>query len=522
MRRCLNGRWPIAVIMALEETTFRTKVFRGFLWLSIGTFIGQFISWISTIFVIRLLSPSDYGLMAMTASFVLLVTNISELGVGAALIQAKELTEREIRQIFAWVIITGLIGLTACYASAPWVARFYDTPDLATMIRVLSGNMLLAMAYVVPQALFIREMNFKVKAQIEVSANLGATLLTLILALNGIGVWALIVGQMTLFGIKALAFNLARPHWMAPLFDLRGSGRLLRFGLTETGSRLLYFVYTESDNIIVGRFLGGAVLGGYAVAQTLASIPMEKVLPIIAQVSFASYARIQDDMERIRKNVLRTARTIAFAGVPIFLGMSAVAPLGLPLILGPKWESFIVPFQLLCLILPLRALSPILPPAVFAINRPTVNLVNMMIASVVMASAFLVGVQAGALGVCIAWLVAYPVVFGITAIRSLRVLGIPVGDYLAEIRFPFFAGALMLASVWLLGKMIVTPRPLYSLILLTVLGAVIYLTLTMILNREQYAEIRKYLSRFTARTTDSKSSIGPSNISWMRRSLNGR
>jgi O-antigen/teichoic acid export membrane protein len=503
--------------MVREETTFRTKVLRGFLWLSIGTFTVQFISWVSTIFVIRLLSPSEYGLMAMTAGFVALLTTISELGIGAALIQAKELNEREIRQIFTWVLITSLIGATVSYASAPWVAEFYDTPELATMIRVLSCNMFLAMAYVVPQALFIREMNFKVKAQIEVFANLAATLLTLDLALNGLGVWALIIGQMALFGIKALAFNVARPQWIAPLFDLRGSGRLLRYGLNETGSRLLYYVYTQSDNIIVGKFLGGVVLGGYAVAQSLAVIPMEKVLPIISQVSFAAYARIQDNREQIRTNILRTVRTIAFAGVPVFLGMSAVAPLGLPLILGSKWESFVVPFQLLCLTLPLRALSPILSPAVFAINRPTVNLVNMLIASVAMASAFLVGVQYGVIGVCIAWLVAYPVVFGVTTVRNLRVLGIPVRDYLGEIRFPFFAGAIMLVSVWLFGKMVVTPWPVYSLILQILLGALVYLALTMIFNKEQSAEIRKHLSRFTAYLTHSSPSIGPARSSSIRR-----
>ncbi|TKB74798.1 MAG: lipopolysaccharide biosynthesis protein [Nitrospira sp.] len=503
--------------MAFEETTFRAKVFRGFLWLSIGTFIVQFISWISTICVIRLLSPADYGLMAMTAGFVTLLMSISELGIGAALIQAKELTEREIRQIFTWVLITGLIGVIVSYASAPWVAEFYDTPELVTMIRVLSCSMFLAMAYVVPQALFIREMNFKIKAQIEVFANLAATLLTLVLALNGLGVWSLIVGQMALFGIKALAFNVTRPRWIAPLFDLRGSGKLLWFGLNETGSRLLYYVSTQSDNVIVGKFLGGVVLGGYAVAQSLAVIPMEKVLPIISQISFASYARIQDNKEQIRTNILKTVRAIAFAGVPVFLGMAAVAPLGLPLILGSKWESFVVPFQLLCLTLPLRALSPILPPAVLAINRPTVNLVNMVIASVAMASAFLVGVQYGVIGVCISWLVAYPVVFGITTIRNLRVLGISVRDYLGEIRFPFFAGAIMLASLWLFGKMFVTPWPLCSLTLQTLLGAVVYLALIMIFDKEQSAEIREHLSRFTAYLTHSNPSIEPSHSSSIRR-----
>lgn len=481
--------------MALEETSFRNRVFRAFFWLSTGTFIGQFISWLSTIVVIRLLSPSDYGLMAITAGVISLMTTIGELGVGSSIIQAKELTEREIRQIFAWVLITGLIGVAACYVSAPWVARFYDMPDLVAMIQVLAVTMFLVMAYIVPQSLFIREMNFKVKAQIEISAQLTTTLLTLVLALKGMGVWSLVAGQVAMPAIKAIAFNASRPRWIAPLFDLRGSGRLLHYGLTVTGDRLLYFVFTESDKIIVGKFLGNAVLGVYAVALNLASIPMEKVLPMITQVSFTSYARIQGDMERIRRNLLRSTRAVAFAGFPIFFGMSAVAPLGIPLILGSKWESIVVPFQLLCLILPLKALSPILPPAVFAIGRPAVNLVNMMFISTVMALAFMVGVQAGVIGVCVAWLVAYPVVFGIMTIRSLGVLGLPAGRYLAEIRFPFFASAIMMISVGLLGRIIVTPQPFYSLILLSAFGLIVYLSLVMIFKREQYAEIQALLQR---------------------------
>jgi O-antigen/teichoic acid export membrane protein len=163
------------------------------------------------------------------------------------------------------------------------------------------------------------------------------------------------------------------------------------------------------------------------------------------------------------------------------------------LILGPQWELLVVPFQLLCLILPMKALSPILSPAIFAIGRPAVYLVNMVFTSTVMASAFLVGVQAGVIGVCVAWLVAYPVVFVITTIRSLRVLGLPAGRYLSEIRFPFFASALMLVLVGLLGKVIVTPQPLYSLILQIVFGVVCYLSLVQIFKKEQYAEMLSLL-----------------------------
>ena len=141
----------------------------------------------------------------------------------------------------------------------------------------------------------------------------------------------------------------------------------------------------------------------------------------------------------------------------------------------------------------------------------------MLIAAVAMGSAFLVGVQYGVIGVCIAWLVAYPVVFGITTIINLQVLGIPVRDYLGEIRFPFFAGAIMLVSLWLFGKMVVIPWPLYSLVLQTLLGAVVYLSLTMIFDREHSAEIRQHLRRLTARRTHSNVSIWPSSSSSIRR-----
>lgn len=475
--------------MAVEGGSFRKSVLGGFFWLSAATFAGQFVSWLSTVIVIRLLSPSDYGLMAMTMVFISLLTMISEMGIGSALIQVKELGEREIRQIFGWALISGLVGLTFCYMSAPLVAQFYNEPKLVIIVRILTINVILVMLYVVPQSLFVREMNFKVKSQIDFTAQLGTALVTLAFALGGMGIWALVAGQIAMHGIKAVGYNAARPYRVTPSFAFQGSLRLLRYGLMVTGDRLLNFIYADSDRIIVGKFLGNNLLGIYSVGLTLATIPMEKVLPIITQISFSSYARIQNDPDRIQRNLLRATRAVAFAAFPMFFGMSAVAPIAIPLILGPNWEPMIVPFQILCLVLPLRTLSPLLPPAVFAIGRPSVTLVNTLIASTTMVIAFLVGVRSGVVGVCIAWLVAYPVVVGVTTFRSLRTLGLPMGRYISEIRFPFFTSVLMLVLINVLGKMIVTPHPLFLLMLFALFGIVFYLGLTFILKREEYAGI---------------------------------
>lgn len=480
--------------MALEGATLRTKVLDGFLWLGTGTTIIQAISWVSTIVVIRLLSPSDYGLMAMTAVFTSLLTTVGELGIGAALIQARELSEREIRQIFGWVLLTGVAGALLAYGAAPLVAAFYGQPALVPLIRVMAVSIVVMMLYVVPQALFIRDMNFKAKAQVDIIAQLSSALVTVAFAVGGRGVWSLVAGVITLHAIKAVGFNVAR-GWIAPLFHVRGSVGLLKYGVTVTGDRALNFFYQESDKIIVGRFLGDAVLGAYSVAMTIALIPMEKVLPIITQVSFASYARIQNDMERVRRNLLRSTRAVSLASFPLFFGMSAVAPVAVPLVLGPKWESIVLPFQLICLILPLRSLGPVLASTLHGIGRPGVSLVNMMILSTSMAIAFLMAVRFGLTGVCIAWLAAYPGILLITTVRTLREIGVPTRRYLAEIRFPFFASAAMLVTIRLIEQAIATPGPIYSLIVVVLFGIAFYSSLLFFLKRQEYAEFRSLLHR---------------------------
>jgi len=478
-----------------ENISFKDKVLKGFLWLGTGTLLAQLITWLSTIFVIRLLLPADYGLMAMAFTFIALLTVISELGISASIIQAEEINDREIRQIFGLTILMSVMSLVICYLGAPFLGKFYHETNLVKLIRVMSITFLLTALYIIPQSLLIREMNFKAKAKIDILAQVGSSILTLILALVGMGVWSLVFGFMTLHSIKAAGFNLVGPSWVQPIFHFKGAERYIKFGLTVTGDRLLYYMFTQSDKIVVGKLLGDNLLGIYTVALTLASIPAEKVLPIITQVSFTSYSRIQDDIERINRNILRAIRIISFVGFPIFFGMAGVAKDGIPLILGPKWTSIVLPFQLLCIILPLKALSPILPPAVFAIGKPKVNLANMAITSIAMSAAFLIGVKAGLLGVCSAWIVAYPGVFLFTSSRCLKALDLSLKVFLSEIYFPLLASVIMLFSIYLFEKMLIRIQPLPSLIILVIFGGFIFLSLVFLFRRKEILELKALFQR---------------------------
>jgi O-antigen/teichoic acid export membrane protein len=316
----------------------------------------------------------------------------------------------------------------------------------------------------------------------------------LVFVWTGTGIWSLVAGLLALHATKAVGFNLAR-GWVSPLFDLRGSSGLLKYGATVTSDRVLSFMYQQSDKIVVGRMLGDMLLGTYNIAQTLGMIPLEKVLPIITQVSFASYARIQGDLDRVRRNLLRSTRAVALVAFPLFFGMSAVAPLGIPIILGAKWQSAIVPFQLLCLGMPFRALGPLLGAALHGIGRPDLSLRNMASLTVALTIAFIVAARFGLIAVCLTWLTVYPIVLLITIWLSLRQIQLPLPEYLAQIRFPIFGATLMLGTIKLLERGLATSRPGATLTLTIALGVAVYGSLIFMFKRQEFEDIRSLIGR---------------------------
>ncbi len=478
------------------EDNFRAKVLKGFTWFTTGTFAGQAISWISTLIIIRLLSPSDYGLMAMTLPFITFMSLISELGVSATIIQAQELNEKEISQIYGLAILMNAAIGGLSYISAPTVALFYHEQKLIPLLQALSASFLFSSLYSVPHALTMREMDYRTKAKVDVLSRIITAMIMLVLVLKGAGVWALVAGEILQSLIRAIGYPLARKSWLTPNFRLKGMGHLMKYGLTFTGDKLLYLIFIQSDKVIIGKFLGKEALGLYAIAQNLAFLPMEKTLPIIAHFSFTAYSRIQDDLARIQRNLRRTVRNAALLSFPVFLGMAGIAPEAVPLILGAKWQWIIVPLQMLSLVLPLFSISILPPPAVYAIGRPAVNLTNMVILSTVMPFSFFIGVHFGLMGVCTAWITVFPFVLLINTTRCLSALKMDLKQFLNEIQFPLFISILMLFSMFLLRKpllLFVQPLSLFGIFIF--FGFTFYCGLLFLFKKDELFKLKALLHR---------------------------
>ena len=471
------------------DTDLRQKVLSGLRWRAGLRFLGQLITWSITIFVMRLLSPHDYGLMEMAAVVIAFLTMVNELGLGAALIQRREIDECIMRQIFGLLLIINASLFFLSLSAAPLVADFFKEQRLIPVIRLLSVQFVMASFVIIPQSLIDREMLFKEKSIVELVSAIAGSLATLPLALSGWGVWSLVWGSLTLNLFRTVGLNLVRPYLKLPHFSFKGMGQAISFGGYVAIARILRFFYSQTDIIIVGKFLGRQLLGFYSVAMTLASLPMEKVSGIINQVAFPAFASIQTDTQKVSYQFLRSVRIMSLLAFPILWGISSIAPEFVNLLLGKKWSMAIVPLQILSLVIPVRMVSNLMSPALLGFGRADTNFFNVINASLTLPLGFLVGCHWGIIGVSIVWSTIFPIVFIFNLSRTARILKITVRDVIREMASPVVAAIAMYISVSLIKLFIPEFDYTVSLTASVIVGVVIYGAMVITLDKDGCLEV---------------------------------
>ena len=457
------------------DPALRQRVLAALGWALTGRVFAQATSWVITLVVIRLLTPEDYGLMALATIFVTLVALVNELGMGGALIQADRLTKVQIRQTFGIVIVVQAAFGFLIIATALPVALFFSDARLAPILQVSSLQFFFLAFAIIPEALLMRALEFRLKAYVDTLSQLVGSVVTLALALWGFGVWALVWGVIANSLLKAIGFTLAAGFYAWPSFSLRGMRAILSFGGMLTAERVFWFLYSQADNLILGKRFGGEALGVYSVAIQLAALPMDKLGPIIGQVAFPAFARVQQRPHDATAYLLMAMRLIAFISFPALFGLSAVAPWFIPAALGAKWHDAILPLQLLALSVPFRFIALALPPYLKGLGHARLSMTNTVLAFILLPVAFLIGSSWGAVGLSIAWLAIYPPYFAITLVRSSRVTPITLAASLRAIAPSAAAAAVMYGAVVAVGTALPTAAsPGLHLIVLIGLGATVY------------------------------------------------
>ncbi|NRF66520.1 lipopolysaccharide biosynthesis protein [Aquincola sp. S2] len=469
-------------------TTLRSKVLSGLYWSGSARLLGQLFTWGVTLVVIRVLRPEDYGLLAMATVFVAFLTLMADIGLGQALVQVDRLDEDRVRQVFGAIIVVDCLLFLLQFGAAPLIADFFAEPRLTTILRALAATFLLAIFTSVPTALMSRELDFKRQSLIELGCAIIGSVTTLAMALLDYGVWALVGGMLVSHACRTIACNIVKPYLHWPRLSLEGVRGLILFGGQMTVSRLLWFIYSQADMFIAGKLLGKEALGMYSVAMHLASLPVQKISSLVNQVAFPAFARSRQDGAQTASYLLKAVRILSFFAFPTLWGMSATAPELVGVVLGAQWHGAVLPLQVLALVMPIRMISNFIPAATDGVGRADVGMKNLLLSNAVMLPAFALGSQWGLQGLCVAWLVASPVVFLLNLRSSLAALQMKVADVLKAMAKPALC-ALLMGGAILLGQWLPVEGMAWRLGLLIGIGTVAYLVSALLINKAVFAEI---------------------------------
>ncbi|KQV59041.1 MULTISPECIES: lipopolysaccharide biosynthesis protein [unclassified Duganella] len=475
----------------------QTELARGVKWVAGAKLGSQVVTWGVTIFVMRLLAPSDYGLLAMCTVVLGLLGMFAEVGLGPALIQRKDVSEQDLRQAVGvvWLVNLGLFLLAN--ALAPLVAAFYGEARLQLLLHVLSVQFLLLPLAIIPDVRLQRRLEYRQRSLVELSAALVGSQVTLFMALFGAGVWSLVAGMLATQAWRMGALNWCAPGQPRPDWSLAGMGKLLGFGGSLTATRLLWYSFMQADVAIVGRVLGDQALGWYSVSMHLASLPVQRMAGILNQVLFPILSRSQHDLPAIRAGVLQMLGYISLLSFPILWGMASVAPELVSVVLGKGWEGAVLPLQVLCLVMPFRTLAQMLPTVTDALGQPGINLRNVLLSCLLMPPAFYLGTRWGIQGVAYAWLLAYPVVLFLNMRRMLAAIGVQAQAVARRTGPALLCAALMLGAVTLLRAPLAGQPRAWALVAEVLGGMLAYGVASLLLNRPMVAEVRSVLRRRT-------------------------
>lgn len=297
----------------------------------------------------RLLPPAAFGLVGLVMVVVTFVTLVANVGLGQAVIQRQPLDDRHLRTASTAAVLSGVAVAALLALSAPLSARLLGRAEAPAVLRAFALLFVFRGFGVTATSLLQRALDFRRLFYLDVASfALGYAVVSVALALLGLGVWSLVWGAVAQqFVASALAVAVVRPP-SRPLLARRELRELLSFGAGITANGVVNFMARYGDNFIVGRWAGPAALGLYSRAYNLMTLPQVYWSGVITKVLFPAFAEIRSETVRLRGAYLMSVQLTAMIAAPAMAVMLASAPHLIRTLYGERWMGVVTPLQIFC------------------------------------------------------------------------------------------------------------------------------------------------------------------------------
>jgi PST family polysaccharide transporter len=492
-----------------EAAPLGVRAARGAAALAVGSASGQAIALVTSLVLARLLSPADFGLVAMANLLLAFVGPLHDSGLATAFV-ARGTHARDYAPTLAWgTVASGLLAAALVAATAPLVARGFEQPALESVTRALAVTFAFRGIAAAPLAVLTRELAFERRAVTTLGGTIVESITSIACAYRGAGAWSLVIGQIGGAGATAALAWLVAPWRPWGTFSAARLWEMSRYGRHVVTANSLGFVGAYLDNIVVGRVLGAGALGLYGTAFRWGRLPATALATIASPIAFPSYVSVRDDPARFHRAYLRLLRTVTSITLPAQTGLFLLAELLVDTLYPPAWHAMAMPLRIFAVFGLVNSIVSTTGDVFKAANRPgwiaalaAVHLPALCVGLWLLVHRGPAGAAAAlAVSACASGAVAVPL--------ALHVIALPVGRFLASVVPQALATAAM-ALVVTTVLVVLAPAPsLAALVLLVVLGALAYVAALAAIDgawvRELAETVRLTIDRRPAPVSPSRS-----------------
>ena len=475
-------------------TSLKKQTVSGMKWTFAASLAQRALSLVATVILARILSPADFGLFALAFVMIDGFGVFKSLGFDSALVRRKDDIGKAANTAFFLIPAMGMILFTILLILAPMGARFLNNPSVANIIRALAIVFVISCFGKVPQNILYRDMKFKYKSMADVSSQLIYVITAVALALNKFGVWSLVIAYI-LKTLTQISIEWYFSGWKLKFeFDKTIAWDMFHFGKYVLGSGIIAFLYSNLDNIVVGKFLGVSMLGFYAIAMNASNILNDYLLGKIGYIMYPAYSRIQEDTEEVKRVMLKAVRYVSMIAFPFSFGLFVFAPDILRLVFGAKWLPATDILRILAFAGMLKSLGSAIWPIFLARGKSKADL-HVNLAQVVIFFVLIIplALTFKLIGVGIAVLLSTIFSFLVGLIRTKHILRVSIFEIFRAAAPALLCSLLMATVAFFLRSFVVNKNIYINFIFLGGLSALAYFFATYLMNRNIMRDIKEVL-----------------------------
>lgn len=482
----MKGRQKTERQKSLTDTVFSSLV-----WKFGERFFAQSVSFVVSVVLARILMPSDYGVIAIVLVFIAFADVFVSSGFGTALIQKKDATETDFSTIFYCSLVSSVLVYIILFFCAPLIADFYNMPILTPVIRIFSLRLPIASYQTVQHAYVSRHMQFKKFFFSTLFGTILSGVVGVVLALHGFGVWSLVAQYLTNTVIDTLVLSFTIKWHPKLVFSKKSAKNLMGFGWRVLAADFSGTFFDQLRSIIIGKVYSSADLAFYDKGKNLSALLTDNLNASIMAVLFPAIANKNDSVQHVKSIARRATSTISFVLAPVLLGCAAVADTLVLTIYTEKWAESIPFLQILCLSSLTSIIGSVALQVLKARGEGGKILKLEIVKKPVYFALLIIGVKINVVAVAITMMLYSIYGTMVNAITMRKSIGYTLKEQIKDV-MPALAMAAMMAGCVVLLKFLAI-NTLLKLVLQVVVGAGVYLSLSIVSKNKSLDYLTKYL-----------------------------